>query len=72
MHIIRDYKSSNPRVNAELVLFVYVYVAHTHEPDLIGLACCPSKATNNGTICHPIKWDRKERETQFFISKSSL
>ena len=32
-HIIRDYKSSNSRVNARLTLLLYMCVAHTHEPN---------------------------------------
>ena len=32
-HIIRDYKSSNPRVNIGLALLLYLCVAHTHEPN---------------------------------------
>ena len=32
-HVIRDYKSSNPRVNIGLALLLYVCVAHTHEPN---------------------------------------
>ena len=33
MMIIRDYKSVNSRVNAKLILLLYVCVAHTHELD---------------------------------------
>ena len=31
VHIIRDYKRSNPRVNVWLALLLYVRVTHTHE-----------------------------------------
>jgi len=34
-HSIKDYKSSNSRVNARLCLLLYVYVAHTHESNSI-------------------------------------
>jgi len=33
IHIIRYYKSFNPRVNAGLTLLLYVCVTHTHEPN---------------------------------------
>ena len=32
-YIIRDYKSFNSRVNAELALLLYVCVAHTYQPN---------------------------------------